>query len=405
MTATNTFRYNLLMKNKTMLMAVAIILLCPSVAYSQRPSRSFEIGLGGSAINHTRTVVSNFHQTPGGDYVFNLEEKLLYGGVSLYSAREFRKWLYADLQGTLGLARYYENGALKQGFSVLAGPGIQIRPLVRSEWVQPYIRLGVSYYRKDFPAAYFGQFEGDVTKEAVWKAEDAWNKGSTFDSDSFIPVSAGLGLVGWLGDRVGVRIGGDYLRSFGSKGANFAMGTAGLVFRLGGRSRKQAPMSAEPVERVVERVVEKEVVKEVPVETVREVVKEVPCERTLAELMENVTFDFDKSDITPSSGLVLDEVAKLLRMFPDDRFIICGHTDARGSETYNQALSEARARAVYDALVDRGVPGSMLCYRGFGKRTAIVPAGAGDEIRRGDRKVVIERVTWDPLWKYLKNND
>lgn len=394
------------MKNKQILMASAIILLCPSVAYSQKLARSIEFGLGGSAINHTRTMVSNFHQTPGGDYVFNLEEKLLYGGAGLYSAFELKEWLYADIQGVLGLARYYDSGTLKQGFSILAGPGLQFRPLVRSEWVQPYVRLGASYYRKDFPAAYFGQFEGDVTKEAVWKAEDAWNKGSTFDTGSFFPLTAGIGLVGWLGDRVGVRIGGDYMHSFGSRGANFAMGMAGIVFRLGGRSKKFQP---EPIVQTVDRIVEKEVVKEVPVESVkevvREVVKEVPCERTLAELMDNVTFDFDKADITPSSEPVLDEVAKVLGMFPDDRFIICGHTDARGSEAYNEALSKARAKAVYDALVKRGVPESMLHYRGFGKRTAMVPAGADDSLRRGDRKVVIERVTWEPLWKYLKDND
>ena len=167
------------MRNNLIPMALAIFLLCPSGAYSQNASHSVEFGLGGTAINHTRTVVSDFHQTSGGDYVFNLEEKHLYGGVSLYSAYELKEWLYADLQGTLGLARYYDSGALKRGLSVLAGPGIQFRPFVKSEWLQPYLRLGVSYYHKSFPAYYFGQFNGDVTKEAIWKAEDSWNKGST----------------------------------------------------------------------------------------------------------------------------------------------------------------------------------------------------------------------------------
>ena len=140
-----------MMKNNLIPMALAVILLCPVRAYSQKSSHAVELGIGGSAINHTRTMVTNFHQTPGGDYVFTLEEKQLYGGVSLYSAYEIKKWLYADVQGTLGLARYYESGSLKNGFSVLAGPGIQFRPFVRSEWLQPYLRLGVSYYRKSFP--------------------------------------------------------------------------------------------------------------------------------------------------------------------------------------------------------------------------------------------------------------
>ena len=384
-------------------MALAVILLCPVRAYSQKTSHAVELGIGGSAINHTRTMVTNFHQTPGGDYVFTLEEKQLYGGVSLYSAYEIKKWLYADVQGTLGLARYYESGSLKNGFSVLAGPGIQFRPFVRSEWLQPYLRLGVSYYRKSFPTFYFGRFEGDVTKEAVWKAEDAWNKGTTFDAKTYIPVTAGIGLVGWLSDRVGVRVGGDYMRSLGSKGANFAMGTAGLVFRLGGKSKKSEVIM--PTEKIVEKVVEKEVVREVPVETIKEVYKEVPFEKTLAELMDNVTFDFDKADITKESESVLDEVANVLKKFADKKFMICGHTDARGSDSYNERLSEARAKAVRDALVKRGVPEDMLFHKGFGRRTALVPASADDDTRRGDRKVVIEQVTWEPLWNYLKTNN
>ena len=92
-------------------------------------------------------------------------------------------------------------------------------------------------------------------------------------------------------------------------------------------------------------------------------------------------------------------------LFPEDRFMVSGYTDARGGRSYNDRLSHDRARAVYEALTLRGVPESRLCYRGFGESVAIVPENADDETRRGDRKVVIERVTWDPLWEYLKNNN
>ena len=389
------------MKDKLIPMAAAIILLCPFGAHAQDKGRAFEFGLGGSAFNHTRTMVSDFHLTRRGDYVFTLEEKLLYGGVNLYAARELKSWLYLDLQGNMGIARYYDSGGAWRGMSFLAGPGVQLRPLTGSEWVQPYFRLGLNYYHKDFPTAFFGQFDGDVTKEAIWKAEDAWNKGYTFDTDSFLPVSTGIGMIGWLGNKVGIRLEGDCLHSFGSKGTNFAQGTLGLVFRLGGSDKRRQQPGPE---RIVERVVEKEVIKEVPVETVREVVREVPCESTLARLMDNVTFDFDKADLDPSSEAVLDEVARVIGMFPEDRFLVAGHTDAKGDDAYNEKLSVARAKAVYDALLKRGVPESRLCYRGFGKRTALIPAGEGDSTRRGDRKVVIERVTMDPLWKYLKEN-
>ena len=389
------------MKNKTIWMAAAIMLLCPSWAYSQDNRHAFEFGAGGSVINHTRIMVSDFHQTAGGDYVFTLEEKQLYGGAGLYAAYQLNDWVYLDGRATLGIAGYYDSGTLKRGFSVLAGPGLQFRPPFRTGWLEPYVRLGVNYYHKDFPTSYFGQFDGDITKEGIWKAEDTWNKGNTLDRNTFVPLSAGIGIISWLGNKVGVRIEGEYLRSITSKGANFALGSAGIVFRFGGKDKRSSLLGPE---RIVERVVEKEIVKEVPVETVREIVKEVPCERTLATLMDNVTFDFDKADLTPESMAVLDEVAAMLSSFQEEKYLVSGYTDARGSDSYNETLSISRAKAVYDALLERGVPESRLCYRGFGKKTAVIPGSADDQTRRGDRKVVLERITWAPLWDYLKSN-
>lgn len=393
--------------------ATVLALLCPVSAYSQstaKARRTWEFGLGGSATNITRTTVTNFHQTAGGDYVFTLDEKLIYGGVEVYSAVELKKWLYADILANVGLARYYDqNAASKQGYSLLVGPGIQFRPFVGSEWIQPYLRLGVNCYHKNFPTSYFGQFNGDVTKEALWKAEDAWNKGYTFDTDTFFPVSVGIGVIGWLGNRVGVRLQGQYYHSFGTDGVNFAQASAGILLRFGGADKNKA-VSDRYVERHLndyagmfpEKIIERETVREVPVEVIKEVVKEIPLEKTLAEMMDNVNFDFDKATITADSQFTLDEIANTLSRYPEARFLVAGYTDAKGSVKYNENLSRARAKAVYDALVRRGVPAAMLCYHGFGKRVAVMSANASDEERRGDRKVVMERVTSESLWNYLK---
>lgn len=381
------------MKNSLNKAAAAVVLLAllPLKAFCQEGPGSWEFGIGGSAMNLTRTSVTDFHQTAGGDYLFTLEEKLLYGGADLYAAKELRKWLFADLQGTFGLARYYESENLVQGWSAMAGPGLQVRPFTSSEWIQPFIRVGVNWYRKSFPNSYFGQFKGDVTKEAQWKAEDAWNKGYTFDAGSFYPVSVGMGVVGWMNNRFGVRLQGQYLKSLGSRGANFAQVSAGIILRLGGNDKRHTV----PVDVI------KEVVREVPVEVVREVVKEVPVEITIAEMMDNVNFDFDKATITNGSQAILDDIADVLKRFPDTRFLVAGYTDSKGSDAYNDQLSEARANAVRNALIERGVPADRLVSRGFGKRVAIVSSSASDEARRGDRKVVIERVSSELLWNYL----
>ncbi len=400
------------MKNKMDRTALAVVLalLCPVAGLSQERvvPRTWEFGLGGAAMNIMRTTVSNFHQTAGGDYIFNLDEKLLYGGMEIYSAMELNSWLYADLQGTLGLAKYDDTEKMRQGYSLMVSPGIQFRPFRKSEWIQPYIRLGANLYHKNFPTSYFGQFEGDVSKEALWKAEDAWNKGYTFDSDTFFLVSAGIGVIGWMSNRMGVHIQGQYNRSLGTDGVNFAQVSAGIVLRLGGLDKHKVSADryvprhlGDYASLYPQKVVEKEVVREIPVEVVREVIKEVPLEKTIAEMMDNVNFDFDKATITADSQFILDEIANTLAQFPDTRFLVAGYTDAKGTEEYNEELSRTRAKAVYEALLQRGIQSSRLCCRGFGKRVAIMPESATDEQRRGDRKVVVERVMSESLWNYL----
>lgn len=74
-------------------------------------------------MNITRTTVSDFHQTAGGDYIFNLDEKLIYGGAEIYSAMELKRWLYADLQGTLGLARYNDSQKSGRDIHLWSVPG------------------------------------------------------------------------------------------------------------------------------------------------------------------------------------------------------------------------------------------------------------------------------------------
>ena len=368
-------------------------------AASAQDARTWEFGLGGAAVNMTRTYVSDFHQTAGGDYVFTVKEKMIHGGIEAYVARELKPWLYLDVQGTAGIAGLGEKDEEMRGLSLLAGPGIQFRPLVSSRWICPYARLGVDYYGKTFSTRYFGQFDGDPTADGMWKAEDAWNRGLTVDHDSFVPVSLGVGVIGWLGERLGIRLQGQYLTPLFGPGQNFAQISTGIVMSLGGTVRRNAVadryVTAPPAE-------VREVIREVPVEKTVEVIREVVSTETIADMMDNVCFDFDKAVITVESEPVLDRVAEALLEHPEMRFLVAGYTDARGSDQYNDSLSSSRAEAVMEALIARGVPEKMLCSRGFGKRMAIVPESEPDEVRRGDRKVVIERISDENLWKYIK---
>ncbi len=79
-----------------------------------------------------------------------------------------------------------------------------------------------------------------------------------------------------------------------------------------------------------------------------------------------ILFEFDKSEILPESMYIIDEIVDAMMSRPQLRLEIQGHTDNVGTEQYNQALSERRAKAVYDALIDAGIEERRLRYRGFG---------------------------------------
>jgi outer membrane protein OmpA-like peptidoglycan-associated protein len=401
------------MKNFPILLALLVPMMShalPGWTQTQQRNPAFEFGLGGAAMNYTRTYVSDFSLKPDGSYVFDLKSKQVYGGVNTYMAYGLLEWMYLDLQGTLGMARYDERGVEKQGLSLMFGPGIQFRPFRHSEWIQPFARVGINYFSKNFKTSYFGLFEHDPTKQANWKTEDAWNKGQTADVNQTVPLSFGGGVIGWMGNRVGLRLQAEYLLPLSDEGVRFSQATAGLVFRFGGSDKRKSLADryidthlSDYADRfpVRERIIEKRV--EIPVEKIveKEIRIEVPTEKTLAEMMENVNFDFDKATLTPASQQILDEVARSLKRFPDTRFLVAGYTDAVGTAAYNEELSLRRAQAVFDALLERGVDRSILLFKGFGERTAMASEDAPDEVRRGDRKVVLERITSVELWNYL----
>lgn len=88
-------------------------------------------------------------------------------------------------------------------------------------------------------------------------------------------------------------------------------------------------------------------------------------------VIKDVNFDFDKSTLKPAATSTLDRVADELRQQPDVRYEVAGFTDSVGSERYNQGLSERRARAVADYLMQRGVSSGQLTVRGYGESNPV----------------------------------
>lgn len=367
---------------------------------------AWEIGIGALGTNWSRVTLSNFRNNTS-NYQLTLDAQHLLGGAQFYVAREITPWFYIDLQGSASLApsniRKEEvsgtNGG-KYHQLYLGGLGAQFRltPLLQSTYVEPYLRLGINYMYRDFQTAYSGTFREDITKTAHWSMVDTWNKNGVEEgtSKSSLPISLGLGVKGWLTDCFGLGIQAEYLMPIAGKGPNFAQASASLIWRIGGKSKRQAPVVSyvelPPVE--VERVVEKIVEKEVPVAQ--------DNSKELLRLLTAVYFEFDTDDFTKVSLENLDLLARLIKQDKDGRYLIIGMTDARGSNEYNANLSNRRAKAVYHALLGRGVDPKRIKHVGVGKGASIVPVSVDHLTREGDRKVLIERVLNEKYWDAIK---
>lgn len=90
-------------------------------------------------------------------------------------------------------------------------------------------------------------------------------------------------------------------------------------------------------------------------------------ERGLVLTLGDVLFDTNGDELKAGADVSVDRLAAFLNENPERRLLIEGHTDARGAEEYNKDLSERRADAVAEALVERGIPSERLRSVGLGE--------------------------------------
>jgi outer membrane protein OmpA-like peptidoglycan-associated protein len=175
------------------------------------------------------------------------------------------------------------------------------------------------------------------------------------------PTCAAVGGVG------GAALGAIESSAWAGGGAAVGAGMAAAYCWVHGAEEEQVA--------VVEEVVEEQVVVE-EVEPVR------------VEL--DVKFDFDKAQVRQESYGEIKNLADLLNQYPQTTTVVEGHTDSVGSDAYNQQLSERRANAVRDVLVNEyGVAGDRVNAAGYGE-TRPVADNATAEGRAVNRRVEAE---------------
>lgn len=109
-----------------------------------------------------------------------------------------------------------------------------------------------------------------------------------------------------------------------------------------------------------------------------------PCAGVIR--LRGIEFGFDRSEITTDSAVVLDVAADQLARCQNIEVQIDGHTDSIGTEAYNDGLSERRAEAARNYLVNRGATPARLITRGLGENSPIAP-NSTSEGRAMNRRV------------------
>jgi outer membrane protein OmpA-like peptidoglycan-associated protein len=107
-------------------------------------------------------------------------------------------------------------------------------------------------------------------------------------------------------------------------------------------------------------------------------------------ILRNVFFATGSAELAPASAAELDYVVRMLKQLSWLRIQINGHTDQVGTDAANQTLSEARAKAVYNYLINKGIASERLRYKGFGESKPLSNAPDTEEGRSQNRRTEFE---------------
>ena len=108
------------------------------------------------------------------------------------------------------------------------------------------------------------------------------------------------------------------------------------------------------------------------------------------EIENIIYFDFNKSEINKGAEVELAKVLEVMKLYPDMKIDVRSHTDSRGTNEYNQKLSDHRAKSTVDWLVAKGIDKSRLSGKGYGETQLVNHCKDGvecsDEVHQKNRR-------------------
>jgi outer membrane protein OmpA-like peptidoglycan-associated protein len=88
-------------------------------------------------------------------------------------------------------------------------------------------------------------------------------------------------------------------------------------------------------------------------------------------VLKNIYYDFDKWFIRADAAIELNKLVKLLKDNPGIDIELGSHTDVRGTDDYNQVLSENRAKSAVEYLIEQGIEKNRLTFNGYGEQVLV----------------------------------
>ena len=98
-----------------------------------------------------------------------------------------------------------------------------------------------------------------------------------------------------------------------------------------------------------------------------------------------IYFDFDSAELSPTARAALDEVVKAMSANPTERLVVGGHTDERGTRSYNLALGARRAASVADYILAQGINELRIKQISYGKEKPLL-RGSTEEAWQKNRR-------------------
>ena len=350
------------------LMVAAFVFLLPLSARSEIKAGSFEVGPFGGY---------NFFQNNQ-----NLENRPVFGGRLGYN---FTK--HFGIEGAGEFIRTSVADKARTG-------------LTEGQFGSPMDKVDLTFYHLDavyhfIPDGNFNPFVVVGFGGAHYRPEI-----STKDMAAF---NVGVGAKYWLTDNIALRVDlKDYMvteifhETYHNIGA-----TIGITFAFGGKAKpapaqvakyepipepkpepKPEPLPTPPPPPPPEPRVEEKVVIMASEPMVEEKVMVAAAEPKIIILaFEDVHFDFDKSTLKPEAQTILKRNVQMLKDNPKAKVRIAGYTSASGTEVYNQKLSEGRANAVQEYLINEGViTPDRLSTIGYGETNPAMYEAAPKEL-------------------------